>query len=347
MRKKIIPISFIIVLFVMLSIIPQATADSSLLETSSTFRIFSFETDTKIELDEETVPNSPIKLNELQEIEFTVSFKYDLPAFFPKILLGTKIGNWIIFRDTEHSNTIEVNLSVEAPEWCDAQLIEETVYIEDIGTDFKGIKSKLAIILAEDAPALEKGDVKIFAKFNTNDSWGLAFSENSTTFTVIPEYVGNLTAVIEQLQDVDEYFVKHNANNTLQMTITNNYNGESKVKLECDNDDSEIKWNITVIPEEITIPKYSNKTVEIIIKTSSSPKKQSIQRTFKLTPQSTMEIDLSEEYLTGESIEISTGLITKKSVDEPLEIDANLMLIMILGVIIIISMILIIKKIKK
>jgi hypothetical protein len=169
-------------------------------------------------------------------------------------------------------------------------------------------------------------------------------SEDTANFTITSKYEGNITAVIEPLQDVDEYIVEPGVNTTLPLNITNNFNGETKVKIDFINDFSEINWTVSLDKDEIIIPKGGKQTVDIIIKPSSAKKMQAIQITFELTPSSTEDIDVEDQHKVGEIIEVFTGPIKKEKIEDEFPIDTNMLILLIVILVILIILALIIKR---
>ena len=114
----------------------QDSMDGSALDD---IRILEFETETEISIDNETLPDFPIALipgESINNIEATVKFKFDTPSFFPNFIIGTKIGNWVMFRDTEHDMSVSLSLSADEVDWVNIELPEK-ITIESIGTSFK------------------------------------------------------------------------------------------------------------------------------------------------------------------------------------------------------------------
>jgi hypothetical protein len=342
MNKKtlLLPIMMIILLG---TIIPQTTAT----ETQSTgifdeFRLIQTNTTTEISLDSAGTPSNPVDLNETLNIDVNVGLTGELPLLFPQFLVGTKIGNWIMFRDENQNSTVNVTLSVESPDWCTAELVNNKIEL-DLMSDSKE-STKLKVTIKETALALKTGEIKVKAKFNPSSNWMFKPSEDTADFNITSKYVGNITAVIEPLQGVDEYIVEPGVNTTLPLNITNNFNGETRVKIDFNDDSSEINWTVSLDREEINIPKGGTETVNIIIKPSSAKKEQVMQITFELTPTSTEDIDIDDQHKVGETIEVFTGPILKEKIEDEFPIDTNMLILLIVVLVILIILALIIKK---
>ena len=281
-------------------------------------------------------------LNETLYINVNVGLKGELPLLFPELLIGTKIGKWIIFRDENQNSTVNVNLSVTSPIWCTAELEKEIIEV-DLFSDSKK-STKLMVTIKETASALQEGQIKLKAEFSPPENWMFEPSEAETNFTIISKYSGNITATIEPLEKVDKFIIKPNVNTTLPLNITNNFNGDTKVTIDFDNDNPELNWSISLSQDEITILKGETKTVNIIIKPLSSKEMQELKGNFTLTPKSTVDINIVDEYLKGNSIKVSTGPIIEKSTEEKFEINTNMLILLIVVIVILVIIVLIIRR---
>ena len=339
MDKKILLISIIIIILLVTNI-TKTTAT----ETQSRGIFDNFKISTEISLDQTDIPSPdvPIDLNKTLKINISVGITGELPSLFPKFLVGTKIGNWIMFRDKNKNSTVNVTLSVTNSTWCKAELEKKIVKV-DLLSNSK-TSTKLMVTIKETALALQEGQIKLKAEFSPPENWMFKPSENETDFTIISKYSGNIKATIEPLEKVDKFIVKPNVNTTLPLNITNNYNGETKVKINFNNDNPELNWSISLSQNEITIPKGKNGTVNIIIKPSSSKEMQELKGNFTLTPKSTVDIDLEDQYITGNSIKVSIGPIVKESTEDKFEINTNMLIILIVIIVIIIIAIIMIRR---
>jgi len=344
MNKKTLLITTVLIILLATNL-PKTTAS----ETQSTgffdnFRIINTGSTTEISLDQTDIPSSgvPIDLNKTMVINVSVVLTGELPSLFPDFLVGTKIGNWIMFRDINKNSTVNVTLSLTNNSWCKAELEKKIVKV-DLLSNSK-TSTKLMVTIKETALALQEGQIKIKAEFSPpgNEKWMFKSSENETSFKIISKYSGNIKATIEPLEKVNKFIVKPNVNTTLPLNITNNFNGETKIKIDFSNDDPELNWSIYLSQNEITIPKGKNGTVNIIIKPSSSKEMQELKGNFTLTPKSTVNIDLEDQYLTGNSIIVSIGTIVKESTEDKFEINTNMLIILIVIIVILVIIVLMI-----
>lgn len=344
MDKKTLLIPIIIIILLVTNL-PKTTAA----ETQSTgildnLRFINTNSTTEVSLDQTDISSSgvPIDLNKTLVINVTVGLTGKLPSLFPKFLVGTKIGNWIMFRDKNKNSTVNVTLSVTNSSWCKAELEKKIIKV-DLLSNTK-TSTKLMVTIKETSLALQEDQIKLKAEFSPPESWMFKPSENETSFKIISKYSGNIKATIEPLENVDKFIVKPNVNTTLPLNITNNFNGETKVKIDFNNDNPELNWSISLSQNEITIPKGKNGTVNIIIKPSSSKEMQELKGNFTLTPKSTVDIDLEDQYLTGNSIKISIGTLVKKSSEDEFEINTNMLIILIVIIVILVITVLMIRR---
>ena len=340
--KRILLISIAIIILIGASSFQTSASGTKMTGIFDNIRILKSNSTIEVSLDVADIPSNPIDLNKTIEVDVDVKLTGELPKFFPKLFINTKIGNWIIFRDKNQNSTVNVTLSVASPDWCTAKLEHESIEIDLLSNSKKS--TKLYVTIKESALALQEGEIELKADFSPPENWMFGPSKDTTNFTIVSKYVGNITAVIEPLDGVDSFIVKPNVNTTLPLNITNNFNGETKVTIDFDNDSSDLNWNVSLDQDEILIPKDDTKTVNIIIKPPSSKKMQEITGTFILKPKSTVDIKVADEYLAGESIEISTGPIVKEKIEEEFEIDTTMLAIILLIIILVIIVIIVFLK---
>jgi len=209
--------------------------------------IKNFETQTQVTIDEETIPTERINPGETKTLTAKVDFKYDTPDFFPEFLLGTKIGNWVIFRDTEFGNSVNLSLSVtKKPEWCDVEL-PEIITIGNIGTTLQENTFDFNVTVNNSALGLQIDEIQIKATFTPEASWGLLESSSSGNFTIEADMVGELITRLDPLKNTTLYF-ESGETKTVLLEVFNHYNVEILVDI--------------AIHESILTNKYFNASVE-------------------------------------------------------------------------------------
>jgi hypothetical protein len=337
MNKKALFIAIQIFILIAAVISPKIVAENqiSILDQSNGFRIYNFNTTT--EIGEISDFNEPVSLNSSHPVDVSVSFKFELPQFFPKLLLGTKIGNWVMFRDKNHNMTVDIELKLEnKPEWCTAELENTTITIDNITTDAKTVKTKLNIKIKDDAPALEKETIEIVAKFTPESNSGLRASEDKINFTLMPEYKGSITAEFDLPKNTTEIILSPKENNTLiPVVIKNTGNGESIITVELKN--LEENWKITVDTPEITLAKGQTDEVYVNITTPQTKERKTMNLTLEITSKSTSETTDKQEYLQGQKIETLPITIIKEEIVEEMDFTT-----IILGLIVILISLIII-----
>ncbi len=320
MNKKALFITIQILILITVAISPKILAENQLfkLGDSDGLRIFEFNTTTELTLDKISDFDKPVALNSSHSVDVIVSFKFELPQFFPKILLGTKVGNWVIFRDRNHSMTVDIELNLEKiPEWCDAKLENTTITIDNITTEAKTITTQLNIKIDKDAPALEKETIEISAKFTPDSNWGLKSSEDNISFTILPEYVGSITAEFDLPENTTEIILSPDKNTTIPVIITNTGNGESIIQIELKEPQKD--WNISIETPEITLEKGQTKKVNINISTPQTKEKQTMNLTLDITSKSTSETEVAEKYLQGQPVELLVLKLVKEDTNEQID----------------------------
>lgn len=343
MNKKLLFITIQILILIVAIISPKIIAENQLLELdeSNGLRIFEFKTTTEISLDKDF--SKPVSLNSSHSVNVTVSFKFELPQFFPKLLLGTKIGNWIIFRDQNYNTTVDIKLNLEKiPEWCNAELEKKTITIDNITTEAKTMKTKLNIKINKNAPALEKETIELSAKFESQSNWGLTPSQDIINFTIIPEYIGLINAEFDLPKNTTELILSPDKNTTLlPVNITNIGNGESIITIKIK--EIQQNWNVSIdTPEIILLPGKTDK-INVNITTPQIKERQTMNLTLEITSKSTSETDIDETYLNGQNLKLTGLKLIKEEATEPIDLT-----IITLGLIVIlVSLIIIVFFFKK
>ena len=319
MNKKPLFITIQIFILIVVVISPQILAENQLseLEESNGLRIFEFKTTTKISLDNDF--SKPLSLNSTHSVDVTLSFKFELPQFFPKLLLGTKIGKWVIFRDQNNNMTVDIKLNLEKiPEWCNAELKNKTITIDNITTEAKIMKTKLNIKIKNDAPALEKETIELSAKFESDSSWGLTQSEDKINFTILPEYIGLINAEFNLPKNTTELVLSPDKNSTLlTVNITNIGNGESNITIKIK--EIQQNWNISIDTPETTLLPGKTDKINVNITTPQTKERQTMNLTLEITSKSTSETDIDETYLQGQTLELSGLKLIKEETTEKID----------------------------
>jgi|GEM_PF-1746309 len=319
MTKKTLLITIQILILIVAVISPQILAENQLLkiEESNGLRIFKFKTTTEILLDNNF--SKPVSLNSSHSVNVTISFKFELPQFFPKLLLGTKIGNWVIFRDQNHNSTVDIKLNLEKiPQWCKAELENKTITIDNITTEVKTMITKLNIKINNDAPALEKETIELSAKFESQTNWGLTTSQDIINLTIIPEYIGLINAEFDLPKNTTELVLSQDKNTTLlPVNITNIGNGESKITIKIK--EIQQNWNVSIdTPEIILLPGKTDK-ININITTPQIKEKLTMNLTLEITSKSTSETEIDEIYLQGQTLNLTGLKIIKEEATQPID----------------------------
>lgn len=265
-------------------IVPQGCAQNSTATAlDQDLRLIEFETTTEITLINETVPYIINPGQTIKDIEATIQFKFERPWYFPKFLLGTKIGKWIIFRDGNYGMSVNISLSVESPDWCAVDL-PELVKIDDIGTDFAKNSIKFNITVNETVLAFQEGDIKIQATFTPEDTWGLKSSEGSDNFTVKSNLVGGIKARFYPTKNITEVRFKGGQTKTLPLYIENGYNAKTIIQIQpTSNITNNSIWNVTIEQKSIELEAGKNITVNVNVTPKKSESSYS-GNIIKLTP---------------------------------------------------------------
>jgi len=262
MNKKTLIIAFTIFLIIPLfsnQVCAQDTSDEGLLDD---IRLLYFETETNLTIKETTIPEELLNPGDEFTIKAKVEFKFILDELFPEFLLGTKIGNWIIFRDTNFDMSVNLSLDVEEkPDLFDIEYPKE-ITIEEIGTEVKDIEVEFHVTVNKSVSALREDTIKIEASFEPETAWGLEESTASDSFTIKSNYVGFLNASFNLPDDYYKIRFKGGETKTIELKIFNYYNGESIIEIKPTTIIlNETDWNISIGQKSITLGPGENGTV--------------------------------------------------------------------------------------
>jgi hypothetical protein len=230
------------------------------------FRLFRFETDTEFLINDDSVINNPVLPGNSEEINLTIRFRYILPQFFLPILTGTRIGNWIMFRDMNSNMQVSLDFEVTYPDFCKLELKDNKAIISNISTNFKEFKTRFNISIKENTEAFNTGIINISAKFIPESNWALEPSEDSYNFNITVDYYSNLSVnstkhelIPPLIETVIPIYIENHGNANLVVNSTVDYLD---------------RWNIDIIKPNFTL----NKTeTEILYVNVIPPKKFDIE----------------------------------------------------------------------
>jgi len=335
--------TFIILLTLSLTILSISsqvtTAHTSTIGTSTgSFRFFWFNTTVEITVDDPSLFDKPLPPGKPTEVNVTVKFKFDTPLLFPKFLIGTKLGKWIMFRDFNANMDAEINLkAVSTQNWCKVKLEQDKVKIKNMSTEFKEVKTKLEITIDKGTIALSKSMIKLQGNFTSKEKWGLQESGDSKEFPVTAGYDGTIAYTVEN------HTVKIPPLKTtnIPINITNKGNGNTSVKLDVS---TEIEnWSISFNQTEIILGLDETKTVYLNVTPNVKDfDNETIE--IKLLPMLTEDTSLQ-----GETVMFSLKLVNDGSLKETrgLQVDTTILTALIVILIVVLILIILLKRKKQ
>lgn len=290
----------------------------------------------QIDLETKAVIEKPLKIGEKKEIELQVSYKLNVGNVIKIPILNRFIrlylyGFQYFFIIFGGNPTITLNLSIESPDWCTANLepSEFQFTMDNNIINGKSQTTKLTYILKDSAPALINESININANFNGFKR--VPATSNTFSVPIVPVYISDIVAEAD-----NNFTIPPLKNYSFPINITNNGNGETSVSFEINKPDN---WNVSYSSEEIIIP--TNETKQMTL-TVINPPKDFDNETLLLTikPKSTIEGyegDVSD--LEGTSIILDFTFNNDGSLkdnDNDIVIDITLLIVILLIVVVLI-----------
>ena len=288
----------------------------------------------QIDLATEAEFESPLNIDEQKEIEIQVSYKLNvgnvinipiLKRFVRLYLYGVQY-----FFPLRGNPTITLNLSIESPEWCTANL-EPSEFQFTMDNDIINGKSqttKLTYILKDSAPALINESININANFNGFKR--VPTASNTFSVPIVPVYISDIVAEAD-----NNFTIPPLKNYSFPINITNNGNGETSVSFDINKPDN---WNVSYSFEEIIIPINETKQMTLTV---VNPPKDFVNEKLLLTikPKSTMEGyegDASDLEGTSITIDFTFNNDGSHDGDDDIVIDITLLIVILLIVVVLI-----------
>ena len=301
-----------------------------------------FESKINIEKDKEI--NEPLNPLDSKEIKITVGFKLNIGSLTKQLLFNRRIGRLILFGPSFILKLLSklpkanVTLSVEGcPDWCTATLDKSNLEF-DYNNELIEQETTLTISVNESPPALEQAVIVVKAKYAGH--WTIKAASNSTNISLLSAYKSKIEWGTET-----EYTIPPLKNTTIPVNITNNGNGETIVGIGIV--DPPENWNISIDQEEITIPVGKMQQINLVVIPPKGFDEETIQ--LKLTPKSTSDADLDDEYLEGGPISLSITLLNDGSLEEEegIGIETILLIAFAIIIIVIVALILLLRRKKQ
>ena len=282
----------------------------------------------------------PIKPSESKSIDFKVKFKLDLGTIAKMFYLNRRIGRMIafgffqlyFFKILKKIPPAMLNLTVQAPDWCEAELDNYEVEIS-YNNVFEEADVKLSFIINENAPALKEENIKINANYPGVGT--ISSSSNLTNISFMSAYVSNIS-----VDTKTNFTIPPLKETMIPVNITNNGNGECIINITGFEQDD---WNVTPEQDNI-IGVGETKEIMILVKPPKKFDNQSI--TFTFDPISTVE-DVDSSYRQGTNVDFSIIFYNDGSLkedNEDIDITSIIIIAFILIIIVIIVFILLRKK---
>jgi hypothetical protein len=323
MKKKIIIIVLSMYLFCTLAS-PIVFAEE---ESEKVQALSIFPSEINIEFSN-NLTDEPISPLQKQEVDIKVKFKLDMSSIGKWFFFKRRIGRAIMFgisyiikmKSLPNSN-LSVKIS-ESPAWCSVT-IDTNSFVFNLNDLYKSKDSsvektvKLEYPVNENAPALEKGEIKIQADFI--GFGGIKATSNSTSIFITTAFIPNLVIEAES-----ELVIPPLQNTTVPINITNNGNGDSIISIIYTNPEN---WTTTFDLEEFTIQKNETKQVNLTVYPPKEFTNQTINISFIPKP---ITGEYEEQYFTSSIIFINDGSLEEKGIQDVLVVGIIILIIIIL-----------------
>ena len=337
MKKRIILVTIIAIYFLSLVLSPIISSEESS-QQGTVIEIFS----SQVGINTEDEPEIPLKIG--VEKVFTLNVNYQITAPILNLFFGRRFTRAILFgpgyilKLIRGTPLININLTFESPDWCDASIEPSNVQFQ-LARGLTGTKTAtLTFSLNEDAPALVNDSININANFI--GLWTIKPASSSLSINIVPEYISHIVAEAEP-----EFTIPPLKNYSVPINITNNGNGETAVTFEVQKPDG---WNVSFNPKEIIIPTDESK--QVVMKVINPPKGfENESLMVKFIPKSTNEDYTGDEKnLQGTPVSMeflfnNDGSL-KDDEDEGVVIDISLLIVILLVIIFIIIAFVFIKR---
>lgn len=326
-----------IIIIALLAILLTATFSSaSAIETNTSEANQSKGLNIPIVGSEIGINTTPSQINELaapfsgtKVIDITVKYKLDVGPLANWFLFKRRIGRFILFgfgyiSKLKQTPSAVINLTVECPDWCTATTEPSEVNI-GISNAFKEETATVTFsIVNSSGHALELNYITVKAEFISN--WRIKGSVNETKISFMPAYSSSISTNIEMLKNKTELSISPVNKTTIPIDITNYGNGDTVVNVKVENLPE--NWSISTDSENITIPIGETKQVNLIINPDEDFENGTI--TLRLTPRSTSDTDVKDNYLQGTPIYLSINLLNDSPKKEEGGIPGELLIIIVI-----------------
>jgi len=341
--KKFI-ITFALSIFVLSAIIPQTNASNEQnMGIFDSIRIYNFNTTLDLSNKDE-LPTEPLNINNTKEIELNLDFNYEYPQYFPKFLIDTKIGKWILFRNTSQNMSVDLKLTItEQPEWCIVNLTQENIEIP-LSTEKQIANPKINFKIKAGTKAFLEEEITIKAEFIPKENWGLEPSQDQLNFSIISEFQKSLDINYSDIEN-KTLQAKPGENLSCIVKIKNNGNGDTLVNFSLD--DTDLKgWNISFKPASAVL-KVDQDIKEFKINISVPAKEENYEKSlnFTISSKSATEKEFKDNYLLIGSEPFTIDIRVEK--EEENEYLSNLLIILGIFIVILLIVAFIIKIFKK
>ena len=323
MKRTIALPLIIIILLLIAALLPTTSSQDIDLQQSEGLRIFNFNTTTDIEIEETEAFKNPILPGTLIETDIYIKFKFEIPDFFPAFLIGTTLGNWIMFRDTGQEMNAEIYLTVaDSPEWCEVKLAQEKITVENFTDEYiDPVQTKLNITIKTGTEALSNGTIKIKANFTSPEKWGFMSSGDELKQTITVGYLPDIKSEIYNTT----IQITPLTPNYLPINITNNGNGRTTIKTTIKGTPK--NWTISFNESDTELDIGETKVFHLNVTSIKNFDNETIKIEF--TPELTQDSDYK-----GDAVSLDITLQNDGSLKEDGAVDITLLIIILIGILI-------------
>jgi len=292
MLKKITPIIAILLISNILLVSNSTASDPGDKIIDKFSELLKINSELEISTEEEYSNNDFIIPPESNKtVNINVKYKVNLRPFLSNLLLKTKIGKTLVFKQFDFEPKINIKIIGESNvSWCYVKSKTKTVSV-NVSNNFQEISTDFQIHVKPEAEAFKKAEITFTAQSIVGE-WNIKDATDEIKINIISGCKVDI-----RLSCIHFDVIKPGETSNMPITVENNGNVETIVDVELAN---KLKtWDVKIDTESIKILPDGKKTVNVKIKTKSTNTKDEEAR-IRFTPRAKVDLDIKDKSFNGE-----------------------------------------------